>query len=231
MHDIRYNAVHDEIVVGNPFAEAVLTFSGNSKGEAAPLRIIQGPSTLLDHGVDRLDVDPAHNEIVVPAGNKILVFPREGNGDVPPARIIRGPDVPLIDAKAVAIDPVRNLIVVGDDQEKDMGAALFIYNRTDNGNVKPRAAIRGPRTGLESIEQFQVYPPGGWIIVAMSAGPWVGIWSIHDNGDVPPRWKLRGPKSKMTRPRGVALIPKNKEIVIADMLSNSVLTFYFPEVF
>jgi len=33
------------------------------------------------------------------------------------------------------------------------------------------------------------------------------------------------------KPRGVAINPANKEIVVADMSLNSVLTFYFPEIF
>jgi len=119
MHDIRYDAVHDEIIVPNPFAQAILVFRGGADGEEAPIRIIQGPHTLLQGtgaaagGVDRLDVDPVHDEIFVPAGEKILVYPRTGNGDVPPLRIIEGPDTTLYRAQAIAVDPVHNVIVAG----------------------------------------------------------------------------------------------------------------------
>ena len=58
-----------------------------------------------------------------------------------------------------------------------------------------------------------------------------GVWSIHDDGDIPPRWKLGGPGSIMKKPRGIALNPKDKELIIADMRLNSVLTYYFPEIF
>jgi len=40
-----------------------------------------------------------------------------------------------------------------------------------------------------------------------------------------------GPNSLLKKPRGVALNPKNKELIIADMRLNSVLTYYFPEIF
>ncbi|MCH7978935.1 MAG: hypothetical protein IH935_08165, partial [Acidobacteria bacterium] len=43
MHDIRYNAIHDEFVVNNPFAQAILVFRGGADGEEAPIRVIQGP--------------------------------------------------------------------------------------------------------------------------------------------------------------------------------------------
>src|SRR2546430_4111999 len=43
MHDIRYDEMHDEFFVVNPFAEAILTFRGGTSGQESPIRIIQGP--------------------------------------------------------------------------------------------------------------------------------------------------------------------------------------------
>jgi hypothetical protein len=59
----------------------------------------------------------------------------------------------------------------------------------------------------------------------------VGIWSIRDNGDVPPRWKIGGPRSTLKKPRGVALDPAHKEVIVADMRLNAVLTYFLPELF
>src|SRR3990172_515276 len=101
MHDIRYDALHDEILVGNPFAQAILVFRGGFNGEEAPLRVIQGPHTQLDTP-DRLEVDAVHNEIYVHEGDRILIFPRDGKGDVAPLRVLRGPDTQLRSAAAVA---------------------------------------------------------------------------------------------------------------------------------
>ncbi len=47
MHDMRYDEVHDEIVLANPIAQAVLTFRGGASGDVAPLRVIQGPRTRM----------------------------------------------------------------------------------------------------------------------------------------------------------------------------------------
>lgn len=260
MHDIRYDAVHDEIFVTNPFAEAVLVFRGGADGEEAPIRIIQGIHTQLDtanrlgggytvnssssdfryggSSPDRLEEDPVHNEIFVPASDRILVFPRDGNGDVPPVRVLSGPDTKLNRAASVAVDPVHNLMIVGAGPIGSM--RLLIYNRTDNGNAKPLAVIEGPSTGLLMVAQLQVYSPKGWIVVAQQGKDpsipepgkvFVGVWSIHDNGDVPPRWKIGGPKSTLMKPRGVALNPRNKELIVADMSLNSALVYYFPEMF
>ena len=87
---------------------------------------------------------------------------------------------------------------------------------------------------------MQVYPKGGWIVVAHIAdgaapepqGAFVGIWSINDSGDVPPRWKIDAKSvNGLKKPRGVALNPKTKELIVSDMRLNAVLTYYFPEMF
>jgi hypothetical protein len=251
MHDIRYDAVHDEIFVNNPFAQAILVFRGSARGEEAPIRIIQGPHTRLEGQVDRLDIDPVHNEIYIPNHEKILVFPRDGNGDVAPLRIISGPDTQLNDVESLAVDPVHNVIVTagarpptapgqGQPQgDQGEGGALLIFNRTDSGNVKPLGIIQGPKTRIVRINQIQIQSTKGWIVAAQPGkyeeqepeGVFVGVWSIHDNGDVPPRWFIGGPKSQMKKPRGIALNAKNKELIVADMRLNTVLTYYFPEIF
>ena len=73
MHDIRYDAVHDEIVVPVPYAQAILTFRGGADGQEGPIRIIQGMKT--GEIGSRLDVDPVHNEIFTYRDNSIEVYP------------------------------------------------------------------------------------------------------------------------------------------------------------
>jgi len=241
MHDIRYDEVHDEFFVGNPFAGAILAFRGGASGEEAPIRMIQGPHTQLE-GPDRLEVDPVNNEIFVPeGGDTILVYPRDGNGDVAPLRVIQGANTQLRGIRSLAVDTTRNLLIGGTQARIDgvEKGVLLIYNRTDNGNVKPRAVIDGPHTEIIRITQLQVYSPKGWIIAAQAGthdeqepeDGFVGVWSVNDNGDVPPRWRIERGKSTLMKPRGVVLDPKHRELIVSDMRRNAVLTFYFPEIF
>ena len=242
MHDVRHDPVHDELLVTNPFARAILVFRGGADGEEAPIRIIQGSKTMLG-GADRLDVDPVHNEILVVDGDRILVYPREGNGNIAPIRVIEGNDTQLDNDGTLAVDPQNNVIVVAQDtipRGSQRMARMLTFDRAAKGNVKPRTVIAGPKTEIIRINQLQVYSPKGWIVAAQPGfidmqvpeGIFIGIWSIHDNGDAPPRWKIGGnPRSVMVKPRGVALDIKNKELIVADMRLNSVLTYYFPEMF
>ena len=112
MHDIRYDEIHDEYMVTNPLARAILIYQGGSSGNEPPVRVIQGPKTGII-GADRLEVDPVHNEILIPEGDHILVYSRTANGDVAPLRVLEGPDTRLLDAESVVVDPVNNLLFVG----------------------------------------------------------------------------------------------------------------------
>jgi len=136
---------------------------------------------------------------------------------------------------------INNLLVVGfNKQENDPDGAILIFNRTDNGNVKPRNVIRGPKSGIIRINQMAVYPPKRLIVATMPGladlmeppQAFLGIWTYDDNGDTPPKWKIPiGPRTTLKKPFGVVLNPKNKEIIISDMRLNGVLTFSVPEIF
>ena len=245
MHDIRYDEINDEFLVPNPFAEAILTFSGGADGQEAPIRTIQGPRTGTIGS--RLDVDPIHDEIFTYSGNSIKVYPREANGDVAPIRVIEGPDTGLQSVNVVSVDPINDILVVGLNSSfgssRSPGAqrgALLVFNRTDEGNVRPRAVIRGPNSGIVRINQMQVYPQRKLIVAAMPGirdhmepeGAFLGVWSYEDNGDIPPLWKLpAGPATTLKKPFGVVLNPEDQEVIISDMRLNGVLVFSVPEIF
>ena len=246
MHAIHYDEIHDEIVVPQPFGQAILTFRGGANGEEAPIRVIQGSRTQLINP-DKLAIDPVNNEYFVAEAGSVLVFPREANGNVAPLRVLNGPDGDGMDASELAVDPVHNLLVVvgqyrGNGQTGREGRvrAVMTFDRTAKGNAKPRTVIAGPKAGLQSVTRIQVYPPRGLIFVPIrsgelgeleSADSHLAIWSIDDDGDVPPRWTIGGPKGMLKMPRGVALDPKNKNVLISDKRLNAVLTYHFPEVF
>jgi len=232
MHDIRYNAVDDEILVPNPFSNAILVFRGGADGQEAPIRIIQGPNTELN-GADRLDIDLEHREIFVPQPGTILVFPLDGKGDVRPKRVIRGADT-QIEGRSIAVDPIHNLVATtGRDQ------SIVIFDRTANGNVKPLHWIKGPNTQIDRINQMAAYPAGKLLVVAMPGRQgdmepprvFVGMWNLDDDGDVAPKWTITGKQTGLKKPFAVAINPDHKEIYVTDMRLNGVMAFSVPEVF
>jgi len=250
MHAIYYDEVHDEIIVPQTFAQAILTFRGGAHGEEPPIRVIQGSQTGLQYS-DTLAVDPIHNEIFAAERNgTIHVFPREANGNVAPIRRLGGADTQLSGFMKVAVDPIHDLLIVSGGR-----SGLLIFNRTDSGNAKPKRIITGgPKSRVQGPSgHFAIYPPTGMIVATTSTyraetdrgesegGPagsgfgadpsdsFVGAWSIEDNGDVSPRWTIV--HNIYREARGVTLDPKNKTLIVSDKGLNAVMTFYFPEIF
>lgn len=240
MHGFSYNARRDEIVVMSPLAQAVLIFRGAANGEEPPVRVIQGPHSQIQGSANAgnaiLSIDEVNDEVYVPVtGNKILVFDLGANGDVPPKRVLTGV------GGSVQVDALHNLLMI------NTGRAMNIYDRTVSGNVKPKAVIGGPKSGMGRMNTFQVYPARGLIIAGGSDMPntattFIGAWSINDNGDVPPKWKI--PVTQLTGygPYSLALDPVHKEIMMASAGGNghvrptrgvmsTVITFSWPEIF
>jgi DNA-binding beta-propeller fold protein YncE len=253
MHAIRYSGSRDEIYVTNQFAQSILTFRGGANGQEAPIRVIQGPRTHLENP-GTLEIDEVNDEILVPQRDDVLVFPLTANGDVAPLRILHaGRKNGWTTARpsgGIAVDPVHNVLVIVGTILKDEKVwetpygnnreSLLIFDRLAEGDTKPLRVIRGPNTGMHTIRQIEIQPKGGWIVISQMTdgeiaepeGTFVGVWSIHDDGDIPPRWKIDGkPSNGMKKPHGIALDAKHKEVVVADMRVNAVLTFYFPEIF
>jgi len=238
MHGLSYDEIHDEFTVPQQFAQAILTFAGGAEGETAPLRVIQGSNTRLE-APDRVAVDAVNNEIYVPEGNKILVYDRMANGNVAPKRAIEGPDAGL-GMDAVAIDPINNFLLVaaggGGGGRDRSGTRFLVFDRTANGNAKPKWTIQGPRA---MGGPFAIYPPKKLILATNRplgeelAGDdsYLGVWSYEKSSDGPPLWTIGGPNGILQMPRGVTLDVKNKSIIASDKRLNSVLTFRVPEIF
>ena len=231
MHDIRYNAVDDTIIVPSPFANAILTFRGDADGQEAPIRVIQGPNAQV--GGSRLAIDVVHREIFAFGRGGIQVFPMDGEGDVAPIRVISGPDT-QISGQSIAVDPIHNLIAT-----LGRNRSIVIFNRTDEGNVKPRNIIQGPNTQIDRINQMRIYPETNSLIVAMPGQQglvepprvFVGVWDLDDNGDVAPKYRIFGDGTTLKKPFGIAFNAEHKEIYVSDMRLNGVVTFSFPELF
>jgi len=229
-HAIAFDERNDEIVVPNPFAEAVLFFKGSASGDEAPIRVIQGPKTLLEEN-DELAIDSMHGEVYVPTRQAILVFSRLANGDVAPIRALAGAKTRINRARGIAIDPVNNIIAIGNRDPQ----GILIFNRTDEGDVAPRGIISGRRTGIYATKGFTINPERKELIATVEARgvqvtrnigeSFVGIWNYTDNGDVPPKAVIKGKDTMLVAPRGAAVSAQHNEIFVIDKVQNGIFTF------
>jgi len=244
MHDFAYDAIHDEIVVTSPLAQAILTFRGGADGEEAPIRIIQGAKTgILGVGaVDKVTIDAEHNEYYITTPKQeVLVFAREANGDVAPIRILKGPDTQLSVGMqkdgiftgkggnpSIRVDSIHNLLLVPVNQYSNTSQALneqtiLIFDRTASGNTKPRAIMRGVGMGA-------IFAPKQRLIDHNKGN--LEIWNIPDSGEVrQPIMRIPAPLEPRASGGVMDLDPAHKEVIIATAAGNTIITYYVPEAF
>jgi len=132
--------------------------------------------------------------------------------------------------RPIRVDPVNNLLIVPriGETRNDL-PALLIFDRKASGNSKPLRVIRGPKTQVAGGQQMAVSPKG-WI-VGGARGNSIGVWSVFDDGDVPPRWRIPVKQISGLNVNGIALDPAHQELMVPTGNGNTVMTFYFPEIF
>jgi hypothetical protein len=234
-HGIAYDPIRDVLMVPQFYGQAILIFRGGADGEEAPIRVIQGPHTQL-RNPDKLMLDVVHNEIYVPQIDRVLVFDGNSQGDVAPIRVL-GPD-PALGAELVAIDPIRNLLVVAGRAGRGRAGRFQIFDRTASGDAKPQWTIQGLHAQINFLFGPIEISPRGLIIAGIRTAEelggddnFVGVWDLYAKGDVPPIYRVGGPHGLLQQVRGVTLDPKHKELIVTDKRINGVLTYYFPEIF
>ncbi len=240
MHDIHYDSLHDEILVNSPLTQAILVFDGGANGEEAPKRVIQGSKTqILGVGaMDKVSFDPSTGDIyLATARHNIVVFPYGSNGDVAPVRTLGGPDtlIRFIDQTVgsgntppIRVDPINNLLVVPTRPPGQI-PGLLIFDKNASGNTKPLRVIRGPKTQIAGGQQMAISPKG--YIVGGATGGAIGVWSVFDDGDIPPKWRIPVRQMTQLNVNGIDLNHRDKELMVPTGNGNTVMTFYFPEIF
>ncbi|MBF6571084.1 MAG: hypothetical protein IVW54_19640 [Candidatus Binataceae bacterium] len=206
-HGIVYDRARDEVFASAPLASAIVAFKSDQRGDTPPLRVIQGPHTMV-HDPWGLAVDDKHNELLAADFEQgaILTFPIDGNGDVAPRRVIRGPRTQMFGVSGVAVDPERNLIVAmtfASGTEASLGdGGIFIFDRKATGNVAPIRMIAGPHTGIISGWHVAVYE--GKIYAVASN---IEYRPPYDGGGYGPRNGCKGPPFGMlTAPRHLGFV-------------------------
>ncbi|MBI4483872.1 MAG: hypothetical protein HY652_13420 [Acidobacteria bacterium] len=151
--ELALDTKNNEVIV--PLNHAILFFPREGNGDVAPLRMIAGPKTQLDTARG-IAVDPVNNIIAVGNGTPraILIFNRTDQGDVAPRAIITGPKTGIHATKGFWVNPERKEVIAAIEaprvqQTREVGSSFVgIWNYTDNGDVPPKALIKGRDTML-----------------------------------------------------------------------------------
>jgi len=126
---------------------SITTFSGDAKGDAKPLRVIQGEKTRLDFPMGLGD-DPVNDEFAVAnnGDSSVLIFSRAANGNVAPVRVLFGPKTGINRPMGVAIDAVNNELWVSNFIDH----TALVFDRKATGDAVPKRIIRTAPAGTPS---------------------------------------------------------------------------------
>jgi DNA-binding beta-propeller fold protein YncE len=115
---IAEDSVHQTIVVANNGDNSILIFDRNHGGNVAPVRIIRGAKTGINHPMG-IAVDEKNGEIWISnyGGHTAVAFDIGADGDVAPKRVLRSapanaPSPGFGNPMALAYDSKRGEILV-----------------------------------------------------------------------------------------------------------------------
>jgi DNA-binding beta-propeller fold protein YncE len=132
----RDDAVPGSGKMGPP---SITVYAKDARGDARPLRTIQGPRTRMNWPTG-ITIDEDRNEIFVAndGGNSILVFDGSASGDVAPVRVIAGRASLVSNPTGVFFDKKKN-----EQWTAKLGNhTAAVYSPDANGNAAPLRVIR-----------------------------------------------------------------------------------------
>jgi DNA-binding beta-propeller fold protein YncE len=194
---------------------AVVVFKKAAKDQEGPVRLIQGPKTLMadPHGIA---LDPKAGLIFVTNWGSNNERKAPEAGDRMTGRNARGASKPFW-----PISREQNIPSSG----KFQPPSITVYRKDASGDVAPLRVIQGPKTQMDWPTSIAVHPDRGEIFVANDTADTVTVYRADANGDVAPIRVLKGTRTMIKNPTGVALDLKNNELWVANFGSHSATVF------
>jgi DNA-binding beta-propeller fold protein YncE len=185
---------------------AVVTFKKSAKDQDSPVRLLQGPKTMM--------ADP-HGIALDPKTGLIYVTNWGTNQE-------RRYDVPWRYGKVNwPVGRQNNIPGSGEINPP----SITVYRKDASGDVAPLRVIQGSKTLLNWPTSIAVHPDRGELFVANDTSDIITVYRTDATGDVAPIRMLKGPRSMIKNPTGVALDLKNNELWVANFGSHSATVF------
>lgn len=133
---------------GRTLPPSITVYAKNASGDTPPVRVIQGPRTLLNWPTG-IAVDAERDEVYVTndTTNAILVFDATASGDVAPKRVLQGPRTGLKNPTGIALDFKHGEFWVANFG----GHTATAYRLGAAGDTPPLRTIRAASDGTPSL--------------------------------------------------------------------------------
>jgi DNA-binding beta-propeller fold protein YncE len=133
---------------GRSLPPAITVYERTARGDATPLRVIEGPATRLNWPA-QISFDAQHDELFVAndGDHSVLVFRGTDSGNAAPIRVIKGAKTGLANPTGVWVDVTHQEVVVS-----NMGNhSATVYARTADGDVAPLRIVRAAPRGKKAL--------------------------------------------------------------------------------
>ncbi len=133
---------------GQLLPPAITVHKINASGNTAPVRVIEGPKTLMNWPTG-ISFDPERNELFVAndAGDAVLVFDASANGDAAPIRVLQGPRSLIKNPTGVFVDVQNDELWVANFGNH----SATVYRRSASGDPTPLRVIRAAPSGKQAL--------------------------------------------------------------------------------
>ncbi len=213
---LTVDEARQELLLTIQHNSAILVYPKNARGDAEPIRLIQGDRTRM--------ADP--HSIAIDAKNRLLYVVNYGTSH----RAERG------SVGATPGSPRREFWPMGNNlglyrREIVNGSAKFgqpsvtVFSADANGDVAPLRVIEGAKAGLNWPTGVAVDPEHGEIFVSNSVGDTIAVFSANANGDVAPIRVIKGPQTLLKAPAGIFFDAANDELWVANYGGHSATAY------
>ena len=121
---------------------SITVYRKDAQGDVAPLRVIQGPKTLMNWPTS-IAVHPERGELYVAndTADSVTVYRTDANGDAAPIRVLKGPRSMIKNPTGVALDLTNNELWVA-----NFGShSATVFPIDASGDPVPKRVIRSGR--------------------------------------------------------------------------------------
>jgi DNA-binding beta-propeller fold protein YncE len=118
---------------------SITVYRVDASGNTAPLRVIQGPKTLMNWPT-ALAIDTEHGELFVAndTADLVTVYSSDASGDAAPIRVLKGPKTMIKNPTGIAYDAKNEELWVANFGNH----SATVFKRTASGDVAPLRVIR-----------------------------------------------------------------------------------------
>ncbi|MEM7708733.1 MAG: hypothetical protein AAF358_24465 [Pseudomonadota bacterium] len=206
------------------FDNQVRVFADDAAENDPPLRVIEGPATLLNAPAG-VAIDLAADELFVSnvGDDSVLVYPLDADGDTAPLRVLAGSETGFRSPIGMIVDSINDELYVFDR----LGRDVKVFPRDASGNVGPLRSIGGPNLNL-------IFPRFGFLdltadeLYVLDQGSGVEtVYVFHRtaSGDARPLRSITGDNTEMSEPADLFLNRNAEELYVLQNDSRAVTVY------